>query len=433
MLESSAASEFVPETRRFLGFPDRLSLTGDCRFDPARDIHVREEGPCPSVRESLVELYHHTRPLLKTMATATTVSESSIKPRPASGIDPDPDSGQLLPERTVQCICSAWYRNDLYRDHRASATHLAFRQARRARIESVKGDHLKTRQHYAAVDAELCDYSSGPMLAYGVVHASYECYRHTYHDYQLVCCDVDKNKFQTTDSTLFWNERVDVARILVATGAGIYEGAMVMDVVDYIRDLQFVIPSITFLFDDPHADFAILDQLSVRYKCGTLLKSAVTKQYLPSWKCSRDMIRAAYRMISKDPLPVVTDSLPSSSTAASSTSASEPSASLKPSLVTETSKYTKLWQYRFSKLEATDLTRHVSMMWHSNCCWAQHQRTNSSEKSTKQICLDRIEFDRNWATETHHVPILDIRRSLRSWFCLEDLRCLLLSGLLSGS
>lgn len=156
-------------------------------------------------------------------------------------------------------------------------------------------DHL----HFAKVDTELCEYDQGPILAIGIMHASYRKYKHYFHSYSMNACDRSWQEY-TSEGLRFWANpgHQPAHNYLFKVGKGLSLDKILREFLIYKYMLESIIPHITFLYDDPHADFHMIDQALQSCKLPGLQRDHLG-DYNP-WKCCRDLIQGSFRILAKE-------------------------------------------------------------------------------------------------------------------------------------
>jgi len=163
-------------------------------------------------------------------------------------------------------------------------------------------------EHYALLDVELCNYSSGPVLALGIIHASYYQHTRSFHSYYYGACERTRADY-TTEGLKFWAQKLERGdggecknineshRMMTLSGAGRSESEMIYEFLAYQHHLRSNIKNITYMYDDPHADFTCVDSILMTMKYGSLQKQTGDNTLYTPWKCARDIMRGGFRML----------------------------------------------------------------------------------------------------------------------------------------
>jgi hypothetical protein len=158
-------------------------------------------------------------------------------------------------------------------------------------------------QHYALVDVELCDGLVGPVLSICIMHASYRKHHRHFHSYLQLGCFRHVREY-TKSGLLWWahKTRKKTHKILWLLGKlpNITLPKNMIEKFDqYKHFLEVSFPDITFLYDDVHADYVMLDNMLREHNLPCLRYDRTNPSRYRQWKCTRDIMRGAFRMVDK--------------------------------------------------------------------------------------------------------------------------------------
>jgi hypothetical protein len=148
-------------------------------------------------------------------------------------------------------------------------------------------------QHYAAIDVELCNPYTGPIFSIGMIHGSYSSHRFIFHSHLQVSCHQAASVYNVQGNK-FWKKHVEAHRQLYEESRTTTEAEMARLIYRYKCHLEYCIPNITFLYDDPYSDHEALNQLLQRHTFPKMTLDFPSGGY-KQWKCSRDIIRSTIR------------------------------------------------------------------------------------------------------------------------------------------
>lgn len=274
-------------------------------------------------------------------------------------------------------------------------------------------------QHYAWMDVELCDAEYGPILSIGMMHASYHGYKRHFHSYRQITC-FRKIEEYTVDGLNFWKKKsVNSAhQILYAEGlksehakSFCSANEMIHRFYRYKELLEFTIPNITFLYDDPHADYVMVnqalnnyrDELQPEFRMKSLRVNLADPKRYRQWKCSRDIKRSMFRIL-YHLIPHSNDK-------------------------------------KFESFEEKDMDRYIRETWQQyfhlkrvnkdECSLSPPETTTATTTNTlltksRTIATMKSEFDiKEFENGMEHLPKIDCWKGFHLFFDLEDLRRLL--------